>query len=1851
MTAVNIDARLENADWPKRTPDKFADLIPALKYDPTQPRDEKGRWKDLGLHGDQVTLLHGTTRQNAEAILSGGFKPGNPASIAARMEREYGLPEGGIFNHVAFEFARGRRDLGEVHFTTDESVADQYSIPEVVQDALTSAHMLLYPLPEDVPFTKERREQRQAWIAAEAKRLMEPALLAVTVPFDVVGQHGFGKQFTLDEFKALLTKFPDAHEDIFNNIRLPIAALTGVKIQRRKWDPNQPRGKGGRWVQSAMITVGDRQIEVVKPQRAVKAGDKLVPLNVIAFDTEFQRQTGFYLDVGGKGGIGNRYERFGEYIARHDSIEAAEVSVREDGTVGFTNGRHRYAWLRDQGLTSIPVAMTPESVKHAKKHGMLAAVKLAWDESQHPRDKEGQFSESKITIHTKGRVQLPGRYDTTEIPAGNVVVVSEKGYLALGKSNIPNTKWVSHVYVKDEFRRQGEATRLYEAGLKAVQDMGMEGIVRGDMPLNPGSLGMSPDAAALWAKFEKAGRTEMRKDSHGRDRMVLVKPAVQKWEESQHPRDAEGQFTATVYHGTGTNFSTFDLGRGGEATGAKNGVLGAFFTTDLTKAEALYAGRRGTVIQAQLALKHPARFRGLEYDNDASALVNSETAAYVEKPLDDLTEEDFLEWRDFLIRQGHDGIEVKLHHGETDYIVFDAKQVRRIKWEESQHPRDAEGQFTESGLVVRTADLGRKFAEMFAGAKAAPVISGIPSTLPKDIVHFFGAYKPFVKDGKPAEGGLIYVHPKMADPTWVDEQAKKQPKIVSTSIEATVAHEYGHHLTNQLIILHPKLAQEMVDYVTAPIEKKGWFRTKTQARWQQDDLNGRSQYATTNVQEFIAEAFTDGYLNWDKASESGKFIYGLMQRAFGSTQKFDPNQPRDEQGQWTKTAIRSGQAHTVSEDEFLKYHHTGHIPSDAYERYEAGDMDFIHRKEFETLLDTREVNGQTVEIRLQTEHPTYSKRREALPEAERERLYWEYEQEAKRLGTTTMMAGIDLGWGSEAYKALGEFEKRWRDSGEDYVRDAQGNLVPLTPEEVKAKGYPTETYTVGAFVGDKAVGYAGDEFGASGVYVARAFQRHGLGLALFKTYLEKSGRLAKGQKIGQMTGAGTELVRALHRQLVKEAKKSDLVQSIAKQEHQFGNTQILIDPLSSAAASLNAARDAIKTKDLMGTGKDVDQNHVTVRYGLVNEDLDKLRAFIAGQQPFEARVLGIELFPASEHSEGAVPVVARIASPELREIEQEIGKYADFKEKSFPEYKPHCTLAYCKPKAAEKYRDLYVDGSFIVQSITISHQSGTHETIVFGQAVKFDPNQPRDAEGQWTAVTLTKENIDKVMDGIRRSVSLGVVVLMANLVKYPDLPKSLHVQLIAIDDYFQRKGLGTKVMDKVERLAEHNGLIVTLAAMTPASKAFFSKRGYTATEQQSDLPGAGLFMVKTFPAKKKDPISGRYVTPFVSFEKQGDEQLRMIASLNSSRLATWGFTAEAEVRGMARYRLTAVLDGRTSEFCRIVDGKIFYVEDARRKVIEALNVQNPEDLKVVQPWPKQTKAALALFREMTPEELTARGLHIPPYHPHCRTICRVIEGSQGEEMEDVEMLPEETETFQAVTQADLQEMGIEATPEQVAEWNAHIGMSPVELFSKLTGLPPQETMTKGVGTTPVTFEESGNIALNARGQVDSGVAFKLGAILDPFTGIFYLTQADLLAGTPAAETKFLKNLFSALIETGLKSSATTVAVGVAGNAAYYAKLGFLPDELEWDVLRSYASMELETGVLKPLLETLSVEDRLLVQHLLQDSSVSALSALVDLPFIYEGKTLGEWLLAETAGVWGLDLTDLTLVSQAKAYLT
>jgi len=110
------------------------------------------------------------------------------------------------------------------------------------------------------------------------------------------------------------------------------------------------------------------------------------------------------------------------------------------------------------------------------------------------------------------------------------------------------------------------------------------------------------------------------------------------------------------------------------------------------------------------------------------------------------------------------------------------------------------------------------------------------------------------------------------------------------------------------------------------------------------------------------------------------------------------------------------------------------------------------------------------------------------------------------------------------------------------------------------------------------------------------------------------------------------------------------------------------------------------------------------------------------------------------------------------------------------------------------------------------------------------------------------------------------------------------------------------------------------------------------------------------------------------------------ASLHTSRLAAWGFTVEAEVRGYEYYKVDEVLDSRTCPVCREMDGKVFPVNSARSRLEQVMGVEDPDDLRALAPWPKQDKESVDRLKKMSPEEIISSGWHVPPYHPGCRGV-------------------------------------------------------------------------------------------------------------------------------------------------------------------------------------------------------------------------------------------------------------------------
>jgi hypothetical protein len=158
--------------------------------------------------------------------------------------------------------------------------------------------------------------------------------------------------------------------------------MTGNKVLPQAEGPEQRRSaidlpdvysSGGEVDSRAMPTVnlGGRDIPITANTIDIKDGYKLVPLHTSKIEDSFQNSD-MYVGPFGARGIGKRYEQFADFQKDADAIEAPSLSVNSSGHVNFGNGRHRYSYMRDNGVPAIHVSMHPNSIRNARKHGMIA---------------------------------------------------------------------------------------------------------------------------------------------------------------------------------------------------------------------------------------------------------------------------------------------------------------------------------------------------------------------------------------------------------------------------------------------------------------------------------------------------------------------------------------------------------------------------------------------------------------------------------------------------------------------------------------------------------------------------------------------------------------------------------------------------------------------------------------------------------------------------------------------------------------------------------------------------------------------------------------------------------------------------------------------------------------------------------------------------------------------------------------------------------------------------------------------------------------------------------------------------------------------------------------------------------------------------------------------------------------------------------------------------------------------------------------------------------------------------------------------------------------------------------------
>lgn len=97
--------------------------------------------------------------------------------------------------------------------------------------------------------------------------------------------------------------------------------------------------------------------------------DPIVLISVTRLDKSWKCDGGLYIRKHARGnGSASRakYKRFGCWFRDALPVQMPHIGISE-GHVSFTNGRHRFAWLRDHGVRALPVTVTRENLAEIRR--------------------------------------------------------------------------------------------------------------------------------------------------------------------------------------------------------------------------------------------------------------------------------------------------------------------------------------------------------------------------------------------------------------------------------------------------------------------------------------------------------------------------------------------------------------------------------------------------------------------------------------------------------------------------------------------------------------------------------------------------------------------------------------------------------------------------------------------------------------------------------------------------------------------------------------------------------------------------------------------------------------------------------------------------------------------------------------------------------------------------------------------------------------------------------------------------------------------------------------------------------------------------------------------------------------------------------------------------------------------------------------------------------------------------------------------------------------------------------------------------------------------------------------------
>lgn len=202
---------------------------------------------------------------------------------------------------------------------------------------------------------------------------------------------------------------------------------------------------------------------------------------------------------------------------------------------------------------------------------------------------------------------------------------------------------------------------------------------------------------------------------------------------------------------------------------------------------------------------------------------------------------------------------------------------------------------------------------------------------------------------------------------------------------------------------------------------------------------------------------------------------------------------------------------------------------------------------------------------------------------------------------------------------------------------------------------------------------------------------------------------------------------------------------------------------------------------------------------------------------------------------------------------------------------------------------------------------------------------------------------------------------------------------------YSESGLGAKMLPEVRKAARMGA--TTCAAGTVLSRAEDEVEVVTAGFADHIRFYADNYVSRIIvPALRKTVIDAdpdELQTELLAKAQQlfagNDSYWHNVVHQGISNSYHYGMTKAADMVGCRKLMYLAVLDDRTTDFCRALDGQTVAVDPVLKKLVDFSTMTGPS-VKKYMPW-----SVVKSSKNPSVRTLLRKGFVFPPFHAHCRT--------------------------------------------------------------------------------------------------------------------------------------------------------------------------------------------------------------------------------------------------------------------------